>query len=102
MIPRDGGRPSTSSQSQASNTKKRKKKEKCLRIAILRIDSYSLQIREKVENCIVFWIIFVIIVILLVLTKRISDWEYLLIFQTFRGKLVGFKENGENCELSQI
>ena len=82
--------------------RKEKKKEKCLRIAILRIDSYSLQIREKVENCIVFWIIFVIIVILLVLTKRISDWEYLLIFQTFRGKLVGFKENGENCELSQI
>ena len=79
-----------------------RKEKRSLRIASLRIDSYSLQRREKVENCIVFWIIFVIIVILLVLTKRISNWEYLLIFQTFRGKLVGFKENGENCELSQI
>ena len=83
-------------------TQRKEKKKKSLRIAILRIDSYSLQRREKVENCIVFWIIFVIIAILLVFTKRISDWEYLLIFQTFRGKLVGFKENGENCELSQI
>ena len=47
------------------------------------------------------WIAFLIIVILLDLTEKSNGVEYLLISQTWRGKLVDFKDKGRNCELPQ-
>ena len=46
-----------------------------------------------------YWIVFLIIMTPLDLSKKVKDYGYLIIFQTLKNKLVGFKDKRENCKL---
>ena len=45
------------------------------------------------------WIVFLIIVTPLDLTNKVTDYGYLIIFQTLKKELVGFNYKRGNCKL---